>query len=200
MRIFCCGPGGTGKTTLCEWASLNLDIPYLNTSGRQIWGQFGIKSHDDLIKKCKSNVQFGIDYQHALLDVRERVYKEADHFITERSVVDNAVYFLIEVAPHTSYNTTMEYLERCRQLSVHIDGLINFRYNPEMPVEDDGARVANAIFTECSQLYFDYVMDNHLQRLKPGNRKLDIFTTNFTERTKTTQLWLEMLQRELSLR
>lgn len=191
MRIYCCGPSGTGKTTLCLWVQQELGIPFITTAGRSIWEKYNIRSHREVIEKTAKNPNWGYDYQSALLDEREKIMRTKSHFITDRSPVDNLVYFLMQVAPHLNYHRTLDFIERAKSLTPYIDKLIQLKWHPGVALEEDGARINNPIFQQCSQLYFDFCIDNYFPGFGLGEENgLIIHTDNFGVRKNTVSSWL----------
>jgi hypothetical protein len=166
-----------------------LGIPFISTAGRSIWEKFNIRSHREIIEKTVNNPKWGYNYQDALLDERLKMMSKHDHFITDRSPIDNLVYFLMQVAPHISYAKTLEFIERAKEVSNGIDRLIYIKHHKDLPLEADGARINNPVFQQCSQLYFDFCLDNYFFPSKYPVKVIN--TADFDYRKIIISEWLK---------
>ena len=108
LRIYLSGASGLGKTTLAKAVARELNISYVNTSASNIWEDFGVTSHQDAIQKSKENPSWAYEYQKAILENRKQVLSQTPSFITDRSLIDNLVYFM-------DSNHTSEDYERYRE-------------------------------------------------------------------------------------
>lgn len=197
MKIFIAGPSGMGKTTLAKWVSTEFDIPFISTSSKGLWKKYMINSHTELIQMAMKSPGKGYKFQSELLDIREKLIDTNKHFITDRSIVDNLVYYLMQVSPFVEEKLTLEYIDRCKTLLNPrwqcLDLLIHIPYNNKMRLEDDGFRIPNRVFQQCTQLYFDYCLDNYFNFLLPSH-KLTLVTNKLDQRKlithqKITSLW-----------
>ena len=69
-KIFICGPSGVGKTTLAKFIAAKYNIPFVSTSGKLLWRDYGITSHKDLLDKSLKDPTFAVNYQFDLLKQR----------------------------------------------------------------------------------------------------------------------------------
>lgn len=189
MKICLAGPSGTGKTTLCHWINKEFGIPFVPTSTKGLWDKWKIKCHEDIIKKSAADHKWGYEWQLDVLRHRAVELSKHSEFITDRSPLCNAVYFLMQAAPFLSYAETLDYLEKCKRLLDTVDGVIFIPFNRDMGLENDGYRVNNIIYQECSQLYFDYTLYRYMQ----PKRFKRITSTNFENRKTAVREWLAKL-------
>lgn len=195
MRILICGPSGVGKTTLAKCISVEYKLEFVSTSSKALWKTYGIVDHEAIIKMGINNPMRAYKFQMDLLDIREKLM-ERDNFVTDRSPVDNLVYYLMQVAPFVDEKLTVEYIDRCNSLLTFLDEdgdgdargpeamstyLIPIEYQAEMDVERDGFRIPNKIFQQCTQLYFNYCLSNWFGNLMMSNY-IYLRDTNFNER------------------
>lgn len=149
-KIFLSGVSGIGKTTLCNLISKNTGLPFIEGSSKVLWRDFNIGSHKELIDRSIKDPKFGLDFQYALLDYREKLIKENPSFITDRSPLDNIVYTIIQLGPSISSDETLAYIQRAKSIYKNIEeeyqhihlGLNNDMLG-EILVENDGMRIPN---------------------------------------------------------
>lgn len=203
-KIFITGTSGIGKTTLAKDLSVRLGIPFINGSSSVLWKEYGITSHRELLEMNYKDPDKAFKFQHDLLLVREDATKGLDSFITDRSIIDNIVYFLYQNSTYLSREVTENYLELCRQSYKRMfpEGSDDFRliYMPRYTkdnipdLEDDSKRIANPYFQNVMDEIFRYVIsdyDIHQILLNKRNYlNLDIY--NFETRVRNTVEFLNI--------
>lgn len=199
MRICLSGPSGSGKTTMALFIQKRFGIPFVVTSTKTLWAEYGIRKHEDIIRRSNENPKWGYDWQCRVLDERIQLMQRNPECITDRSPLCNLVYFLMQVSPHISYAKTLSYIDLCKEvMDGYVNGLIYIPYNRQMGLEADGMRVNNPIFQECSQLYFDYVIDSYSTITWDGHfpvhyhnlSAIRLLTHDWADRTKRVENWL----------
>jgi len=91
MKIAFTGAGGTGKTTLAEYASKKWGVPFLTNVAREVMKQKRIENET---AQNAMTPEALLDLQYAIfLALRERRASEPE-FITDRLLLDNYVYAL----------------------------------------------------------------------------------------------------------
>jgi len=118
LKIAFTGPSMCGKTTLATKVSESLNeqgihLPYINLSGSSIWEEFGFTSHQDILIKTAMSPEIGLAYQERLLEKRTEIINNNDGFVTERSPLDNMLYFLKQNAPYLDQHQTRAYFDKC---------------------------------------------------------------------------------------
>lgn len=156
-RIFLSGPSGSGKTTLATYISNQYGIPFIQGSSKVLWPEFGIKSHADLINKTFSDKEFGINFQHRLLAYRNEQIANVNEFVTDRSPLDNLLYYMLQVSHMVDTEENLKYIEACRnsypEKSTQI--LLSIKY---ANLEDDNMRVNNKIYQMFTEASFHYLL------------------------------------------
>ena len=167
-KIFLSGVSGIGKTTLCNLISKNTGLPFLEGSSKVLWRDFNISSHKEIIDKSLSDPAFGLEFQYALLDYREKMIKENDSFITDRTPLDNIVYTIIQLGPSISSDETLKYIQRAKEVykSVeeeyqHIHLGLNNDMLGEMLIENDGMRIPNFYYQLMVESVFRTCLDSN---------------------------------------
>lgn len=113
-KIFITGPSGIGKTTLANYISDTYGIPFINTSAREIWPKYGIKSHAQAHMMCSIDSNRGLEYQTEILTKRVEALEYEEEFICDRSPIDNLVYFMLELSPYVSQYETEKFVSLCK--------------------------------------------------------------------------------------
>lgn len=182
-KIFITGTSGVGKTTLAKYISQRYRIPYVNGSSTVIWEKYGIKNHTELLEMGIKDPVKGLQFQLELLDVRKEALMDLDSFVTDRSVIDNLVYFLFQNSPFLSKNYTEHYLEKCRECFDISNGSIikqrpfedmkliylsrDFLPFDKMPlIEDDDKRITNEYYQDMMDEIFKHVLNKDILGLE----------------------------------
>lgn len=180
-RIFICGASGTGKTTLANRISKVLDIPFISTSGKALWKTYNIDSHKHLIEKTLADpLGFGFDYQMELLLLRKERLKNMDSFVTDRSPIDNLVYFISQLGSFMTENDMKQYMSICEEsLQIYTNGIF-IPFNKSIPLEDDGARITNRYYQQYINSIFNLVIydENYLSLCKNCIIKIEDWNLN----------------------
>ena len=154
LRIAMAGPSGVGKTTLAEWISKEYGIPFITTSTKPLWEKHNINSHQELITRTILNPQWGLDFQYELLDIRRKIIEENEQFVTDRSPIDNLVYFLMQNAPFLGEEPIESYIQMCADALAKLTGLIQIPFDTYIPLENDGKRIANKYYQMSTNSQF----------------------------------------------
>jgi len=177
-KIFICGPSGTGKTTLAKWISATYRIPFISTSGKALWGDFDIHSHAELINLCNKDKAFAEEYQWHLLRYRNKALRNVDEFVTDRSPIDNLVYFLLQVSPNITKESTISYIKACEEAIAYGNKIIYLPFINEIDIENDGYRITNPYYQNCISSIFDYVIEGNLLNINNYYTIDDIMAIN----------------------
>ena len=109
LRVYLSGASGLGKTTLAKLISKELGLPYINTSASNVWDEFGVKSHEHALQ-LSGDYNWAHKYQLAILENRRKVLGDNDNFVTDRSIIDNLIYYMDGNKP---YQLQREYNKTC---------------------------------------------------------------------------------------
>jgi len=152
QKTFITGTSGIGKTTLAEYISRKLQVPFINGSSTVLWKKYNITSHVELLEMGSREPTKGLEFQYELLKLREELVNGVDSFVTDRTPIDNLVYFLYQNAPYLSNGDVKGYIDACitsfMKTSQGNSKLIyltrDFLPNDRMPIiENDGKRIDN---------------------------------------------------------
>lgn len=172
-RIYISGCSGTGKSTLAKWIAEEYKIPFIETSTKPLWEEFNISKHNDIISRSVNDPHWGLKFQRACLDMRKDVlqFDKSIDFVTDRSPMDNIVYFLLQNAPHLTEDDCTDYIADAIAQFAYNTHIIHITYSLDIKLEDDKMRVANqhyqlmvdAIFGRAYYLYYNYIKNHKLQ-------------------------------------
>lgn len=166
LRVYLSGASGLGKTTLAKLISKELGLPYINTSSSNVWGEFGVKSHEHALQ-LSGDYNWAHKYQMAILENRKKILGDNDNFVTDRSIIDNLIYYMDGNKP---YQLQREYNKTCIEMLQH--DLENYNVvfirliRPfSWETENDGKRIADEGYQIKSNLLFKgfdfrYFMEN----------------------------------------
>ncbi len=133
MRIGITGGHGTGKTTLAEALAKQTGLPLIEEQARVVAQTLGIET----VKSLKDDPKLGSKFQWECLNQQLRAEKRQS-FISDRTTIDNAVYWLRHHAHRWPSEATNFYYQRALGNVRNYDLIIYVP--PEIMPEDDGFR------------------------------------------------------------
>lgn len=148
MRIMLSGPSGIGKTTFMDIISRDFDIEKYSGSMSDLISSTKELSHKDMLSR-DPEVLYKEDYQ--LLNLRNKLFKDKVKYITDRSYLDSAAYFLYKQADKIPQCEVEHFFELCKMLlNQQCDLLILFDFPKYMikdwVIEDNKKRIINKYF------------------------------------------------------
>lgn len=147
-RIFITGASGTGKTTLARWISINSGLPFISTSAKEVWPNFGITDHKSAITKSYQNPEFCMKYQWAVFGLRYGATRKKTAFVTDRSPFDIYAHFMLQGGELTDYDRARIFASTVGKGFKFGDLIIFLRFNGDTVLEDDNKRIMNRD-TQC---------------------------------------------------
>jgi len=171
VKLYISGVSGVGKTTLAEQISKELEIPFIVGSSKVLWRKHNIVSHKDLIQKCNNDSKFAMDFQLELLEYRKEAVKGLNSFVTDRSPLDNLVYFMLQVSQQVSADETMAYIKACKETYPtesygHLHLGMDYKMALEIPLENDGFRITNVYYQLMVQNMFHMCLNHNWLDIK----------------------------------
>ena len=191
-RIFITGPSGMGKTTLAEHIAETYNIPFISTSAKLVWPQYGFNSHQDCHRISALNPQKGLDYQLDILNSRIKALYLQDEFVCDRSPLDNFVYFMLELSPYVSTKETEQFIEKCRQAMEMGTGLIMVPYDHNIRL-DDGMRITNAYYHQMVCQVEHWALWGKDINICKIDKKLVVNHWDWDTRVKIIEEWIKKL-------
>ncbi len=148
MKIGITGAQGTGKTTLASALAKVLSLPLIQEQARIAARDLGIKKLGDL----GGDPQKGVEYQWACLDYQRLAEATYLHgFVSDRTTIDNAAYWLKWHSHNAPSKENMRYYEMALDHAMDYDLLI---YVPaEFGPAKDGFRSTDVAYQREVDLY-----------------------------------------------
>lgn len=92
-RIMFFGPSGTGKTTLAKYIGEKYDLKFIDSSMKSLMSKFDGMNHLDIMNMESKQIYLD-DLQ--LLNLRSKLFRDSDQFVTDRSYLDIIAYHIIK--------------------------------------------------------------------------------------------------------
>jgi len=194
MKIAFTGASGSGKTTLVKHVAKELDIPHFSGSSgdlkiesdkKYLFDKYGFKGeagHLNVIQESHKNPEFGFELQCMVQERRAELIRDHDHFVTDRSPLDNWVYFLLQSAPYQTEEVVQEFMDKCINAMRGLDFVI---YIPSMiPIEDNGSRVANLHYQRAIDSIFNKYWLEFVIRMETNGPVMSKIETSYLETRK----------------
>lgn len=158
MKIAICGSSGTGKTTLAkELEKAVKELNFISTSAKEVWPKYGLDKHTD---PHDMPIEIFRDYQNDILERRSEVLNNYESYITDRSPIDNIVYYLQGVAMRENSGISKLYLDKVEEKLKELDLIIYLPLTQAIILEDDGKRVQNWYYQCMINSMFMNILSN----------------------------------------
>jgi|SRR5882724_9570830 len=95
MRIAIAGASGTGKTTLARAIAEKYDLPLNPVGARSVALEMGFQNPYDVDAVGKR-----VEFQKRLFESKRAWELAHDHFVTDRTYLDNLTYYSLHMAEH----------------------------------------------------------------------------------------------------
>lgn len=147
-RIMFVGPSGIGKTTLAKFIETKYGIPFISGSMSDLMPDTKEMHHAEFLhQKCGELINK--DYQ--LLNLRNKLFKDKETFVTDRSYVDLAAYFIYKQSTNIPECEVDAFLDICKDLTVQQCDLLiylplSMYHMKEWPMEDNKKRIINRYY------------------------------------------------------
>ena len=152
-RIMFAGPSGIGKTTLAKFVESigggdDPIWPFISGSVSDLLPNTKNELHKDMLAHDKRELYIQ-DFQ--ILNLRKKLFANQDSFVSDRSFLDSAAYFIYKQADTIPQCEIDNFLELCKMcLCQYCDKLIILNFTPYMVknwvMEDNNKRIINKYF------------------------------------------------------
>lgn len=154
-KIMFAGPSGYGKTTLAKWLSERVGIPFESGSVSDLLPKTKDIAHQDMLARDPQEL-YKEDFQ--ILNLRNKLFQDKDAYISDRSYLDSAAYFLYKQADKQPSCELENFFIICSELLTRqCDCLIFLNFVPNLlnkwVTEDNHKRITSNYFqVEISSL------------------------------------------------
>lgn len=148
MRIMLAGPSGIGKTTLANQVSTLLDKQFISGSVSDLLPKTKDIPHSEMLDRDSQEL-YREDYQ--ILNLRKKVFENILDFVSDRSFVDSATYFLYKQASKIPACEVEHFINLCGRLTTSLcDLLVVLELSTDnihtWITEDNGKRIVSNYF------------------------------------------------------
>ena len=158
FNILLAGPSGVGKTTVAKFLSEELGIKFISGSVSDLLPQTKEMTHAEMLARDSKDL-YTEDYQ--ILNLRNKIFsKEEEPFVSDRSSLDSAAYFLYKQADKIPACEVEQFLNLAKMATLqNIDYLVFIDYSLDMfnnwIIEDNSKRVISKFFQmEISRIMY----------------------------------------------
>lgn len=185
IKVAFTGTSGSGKTTLVKYLHKEYPLPWLNGSSGELLSKddqlmlevkhdyVGGKGHAHVIRQSHLSPAFGLDHQNMVLNRRGELIESNQDFVTDRSPLDNWVYFLLQAGLYQNMNICHDFMSK----AIHyFSKLTHVIYVPAMlvDVEDNNSRVANYYYQRGVDSIFNSYWQAFTHHAKIANPSLKL--------------------------
>jgi hypothetical protein len=147
-RIMFVGPSGIGKTTLAQYVAKSQNIPFISGSMSDLLPATKDISHNEILS-LGSEAMYKSDFQ--LLNLRNKLFKDREYFVTDRSYADLAAYFWYKQSRSIPECEMEHFLCQCKTLMEEQCDLaiflpLNLYTYQNWQMENNGKRILNRFF------------------------------------------------------
>lgn len=164
-KIMFLGASGTGKTTLADYVSKALNIPFINSSYSELIPRTKNMTHEEMLKIDPMTI-FADD--RLALVKRASQYRTQPQFVADRSYIDSMAYLLFKISKNLTTCDTTEFLGLAETLLfTDCTHLVFLPFERDLletiEFEDNGKRVTNLWFQYTISSIMNMLLTNYFK-------------------------------------
>ena len=161
LRVQLAGVSGVGKTTLAKFIAQKYGIPFVSGSYSDLVPETKNMQHKDMIQQDATTVA---QQDYRLLSLRDKQCGSYFNYVTDRSPLDSAAYWINKLSHRLPECDTETFIEACRKSL--INGCTHLIYIPfwanyfkEWDIEDNNKRILNKYYQYQVTKIIDGILD-----------------------------------------
>lgn len=149
MKVMFAGPSGIGKSTLANiLASEYTQVPFISGSVSDLIPSTKEVPHQEMLNKDSKDAYLE-DYQ--IVNLRNKLFKDKEHYISDRSYLDSAAYFYFKQAKEIPECEIEHFITLCKMLlNQQCEHLIFLHWDISLSrewwIEDNNKRIQSPYF------------------------------------------------------
>lgn len=185
-KIAFSGTSGSGKTTMVKFVENQFNLNHISGSSGDLkteadrkhllekYGFAGSGGHADVIKASHANAAFGYELQEMIRVRRDELITNTDDFVTDRSPLDNFVFFLGQSALYQNNEVVNQFMDSCIETMAKLTHAI---YVPALldDIEDNGSRIPVYHYQKAVDAVFARYWQVFVHHAKVKNPSLHVY-------------------------
>lgn len=158
LKIAFAGASGTGKTTVTNILSKELNLEINPVGSRTVSAAMGFKSPYDVDAFGKRT-----EFQNRLMEDKASWEASRDKFITDRTHLDNLVYSIMHNCVQT---VTLDFINKASNYTKNYTHVVFFPLDSFINVAEDKCRLNNIEYQKTYEYLLKLFIDNNVDKRK----------------------------------
>lgn len=147
LKVALIGAESTGKTTLAKKFANEVNCSIINENAREI-----LKERNLIVKDLLKDKQLGIEIQYEIIERRLKKERKLKSFISDRSTLDNLMYYLKWFSEFDNEKNVNNYINLCFENAKNYD-YIFLCPTKSINLKKDNIRLGNEIERKNTEIF-----------------------------------------------